>query len=66
MKTRIVARNKNSKEAELQLRAGLKGKGRVLAATLYWPWSDKSVDAAYDHIYNAAERLGAEIIPWVY
>ena len=52
-----------AENAVMQLRAGRKGTGKVLAVVHYWPWSAKSVEAAEDYIYAAAEREGVEIIP---
>ena len=53
----------NEREAKLELRGGEKGTGRVLHTVRYWPWSGKSVDAAYNMIYNVAEREGVEVVP---
>ena len=45
----------------LHLRAGRLGTGRIIASTDYWPWSGKSVEAAYNHLYAVARREGYEI-----
>jgi len=51
----------NGREMRLQLRHGARGKGALIQSVIYWPWSDKSVEAAYNIIYAAAERAGVKI-----
>lgn len=47
----------------LHLRAGAKGRGRVLSSVEYWPWSPRSCEAADHHLYAVAEKLEYEIVP---
>lgn len=49
-------------EREMQLRAGAKGKGRIISSTIYWPGSPRSCEAADDYIAQAAKRNGYEIV----
>jgi hypothetical protein len=57
-KARIVSfvpRDANGDEMVSELRAGAKGKGRVLASVRFWPWSAPSCKAA-DRILAAGIR----------
>ena len=68
-KARVIITNRrghhpsgSAENATMELRAGAKGKGCKLYACHYWPWSSKSVEAAEDHIYAAAQRMGYDIV----
>lgn len=52
----------NGREKKLQLRAGKQGKGEVLHTIIYWPWSDRSVDQAYQWMDEYAARHNIEIV----
>ena len=62
MKAKIVSVKINSRESEMRLRAGEKGKGQILHSVRYWPWSTPSFDSAYQMICNEADRIGAQIV----
>jgi hypothetical protein len=54
----------NGREAKIEVRRGVKGKGAQVGSTvLFWPWSAKSEEKAYDIAYAIAERFGIEIVP---
>lgn len=54
------ARNGNERKA--YLRAGAKGKGRVIQVVVYWPDSYRSVEGAERIFAEVAEREGYQII----
>ena len=56
----------HSSRADMVLVGGIKGKGKELTRIEYWPWSPKSVEAAKDHLFAAADRQGYEIVPSVF
>lgn len=47
-----------SVEREMRLRAGAKGRGRIIQAVRYWPESPKSESAALDILSRAAASAG--------
>jgi hypothetical protein len=69
-KAQIIIRNEKGthaqggpENADLVLKAGEKGTGQDIKVVHYWPWSPKSVEKAYDVLYEVAKREGYEIIP---
>lgn len=67
-KAKIVIKNRKGRhpqggprEATMVLKAGARGKGRVIQICHYWPWSPKSVDAAEGIMSEAARREGYQI-----
>jgi hypothetical protein len=58
----------NGRERVMELRAGAKGTGKLIARVSYWPWSAKSCEVADEYIFTAARREGYEVPPaedWV-
>jgi len=66
MKAKVVTKNgqmsPNGRERRFELRSGTRGTGRKIAAVTFWPWSPKSVEAAEEYIFAAAQRAGVEIV----
>lgn len=62
MKARMTIKIVNSQANRWELRAGEKGKGRVLAAGTYWPDSSKSVEMRDRQISEICRRDGIEIV----
>lgn len=52
----------NGREGKWELRHGAVGKGRLIQAVTFWPWSGRSVEEAEKVIAAAAERAGVTII----
>lgn len=62
-KAKIVSKHKRGTvEANLELRAGAQGTGKVIARVSYWPQHSVSVSAAYDALHSAAKREGYTVI----
>lgn len=68
-KARTVTRNHKghhqngtAQSADMVLAAGAKGTGKAISTVNFWPWSPKSVDAAEDILFAAAELAGFEIV----
>ena len=63
---KIVSKNgkctPNGVERIDQLRAGRKGKGRILHSCIVWPWSGPSEQYAFSALSAEAERQGYEIV----
>lgn len=58
----IITKRINSKDSRMELRAGTKGRGKVLHTVLYWPDSGRSVEAAENSIRDFADRKGYNIV----
>ena len=64
-KAKIIYKNgaltPNGREKIMQLRRGAKGTGELIHSVRYWPWSEKSVEAADHSIFEAARNAQVEI-----
>lgn len=61
MNADTVVKHIDSRNARLDIRAGKKGTGKVLWSCDYWPWSVRSVEAAYDMAASWAARNGVTL-----
>jgi len=62
MKAQMTIKFVDSRTNRWELRAGEKGKGKVLAAGTYWPDSSKSCEARDRQISEICKRDGIEIV----
>lgn len=47
-----------NRERRMELRSGVKGRGRLLQAVIYWPDSPRSQSEALDILLRAAQEQG--------
>ncbi len=51
----------NGREAKIEVHRGLQGRGEKVGNTIvYWPWSAKSEEQAFEMAYEIARREGLE------
>ena len=55
------SRTPNGREKKLEIRRGKKGKGGLVGAVTYWPWSPVSVATAFETAEDIAWRAGIKL-----
>ena len=59
--TRKGSRTPNGYEKRLEVHCGRQGKGGLVGAVTYWPWSSVSVATAFETAEDIAARAGLEL-----
>lgn len=62
MDTAIVTKRIDSRNSDMVLRAGAKGRGKELFKVSYWPDSPRSVEQAEQYMIDFASRNGYNIV----